>query len=191
MNTAVVDAPISETDLTVVYDIPGSLYYRVEATLLDGHNSETFETKAYTKDLLVDDGGIGHVSIEIGAKSRKVPQVKIPYPFHFLHDGVLFAFKRNRFEVGNQYALNYDLFCLSWDMSVIINFDDDGGRAFMASREEWNELGDVGHTERELQCFLGVGEHRSLPLVMVLNMADDDVKRWANECRAVETKRRG
>jgi len=180
------DEPIRSSDRTRVYDIPYGNLFEIEVMDAEGV-SRSFETRAYTKSLTIEDSG--HVSIQIGAKSKDVPTPMIPYPYHYLHNGTLFALKLHKHNVSNQFALNYDLFSLDFELIVVMHFEDDQdkeGKLFISTKKEWEDNGELGQSRREVQMFLGVEESRSL-LVKDARalMSGQEVSDWISKCQRI------
>jgi hypothetical protein len=182
------DEPITQSSRTRVYDVPYSNLYEVEALDFQGRG-HLFETRAYTKHLIVN-AEDGHLSIEIGAKGHDIPTPTIPWPYHMVQNGVLFAFKRYKFEVGNEFALNYDLFDLDFKMVVILHHEDGEGHLFISSVDEWREHGRIGHSNREVQLYLDADANRVLPLDYArLLFQDDATKQWFDACCRIQERK--
>jgi hypothetical protein len=176
-----VKTPICESDLEKIYDVPGSILYRVEATLPDG-TIKVFDTvRAYADSVSVNSAG--HVSLSLVSKSDRIYSGLIPYPYHYLHkDAWLCALKIHKMNTMSDdeslmFALNYNLFCLPWKLAVILHDSGDGLQVFMASREEWDR-GEVGVQNREVQMFLRISKERPVPVSLFKLGVDSGVSDW-------------
>jgi len=171
---------IVESDMTRVYDVPCSVLNKVEYLDDEGY-SQTLETRAYTDKLTLS--GNGDINIIIRGKRGGGFKRDIGYPYNLIHNDVLFCFKRNKFHMGNEFAINYDLLALDFALVVILNFDDSLGELHIASRDEWTQNGRIGANGEELQLFLPVDNNRVLPLpaAQVLLM-DKRIQKWMKDC---------
>ena len=162
--------PICSSSIERIFDVPGSILYRVEATLPDGTMKVFDSVRAYASSLKVTGGG--HVSLTITSKSDRIYSGVIPYPYHFLHqDEWLCALKIKKMETlsddeSMMVALNYNLFTLPWKMCLMLHDDGEGLMAFLTSRQEW-ERGEVTAANREVQMFLRVSKERMVPAMLM------------------------
>jgi hypothetical protein len=187
----VVQQPLCESSRERVFDIPGSILYRVEAVLPNG-TTEVFENvRAYADSVTVADNG--HVQMNIVSKSDRIRSGRIPWPYHHLHEEEwlcalkIYDMKTMETEHSRTFALNYNLFCLDWRMCVILHEVSDGLMAFLTSREEW-ERGQLSSRNREVQMFLEVSLERSVPVGLMYPGLCEGVRGWMDA--AVTTFRR-
>lgn len=184
--------PISESELVTVFDVPGSVLYRVETKRPDGTTLVFDHVRAYTKSLKVQPSG--EISIDIGAKSSNVKKGLIPYPYHFLFDDkILCALKvyNMKMKSGAQelsFALNYDLFCLPWKLAIIVHNYCGQRMAFFASRAEW-ERGELTIHNREVQMFTGIPEERHVELGLASLAVAPRICQWIEDVEAVMTRK--
>ena len=172
--------PIRDGEMTTVYDVPYSNLYEVHATDFMGAK-KVFETHAYTDKLLPNDGKIDMV---IKGKKHGGFSRHAGYPYNFIHNDVLFSFKRHKFEMGNEFGVNFDLFALDFALVVVLNFNDDAGTLFIASRDEWTQNGRLDVNGEEVQVFLPVSNNRTLPLPAAQVLLDNpDVQQWMRDCQ--------
>ena len=184
----VVQEPLCESDRERVFDVPGSVLYRVEALLPNG-TIEVFESvRAYVDSLKVDTDG--HISMNVIAKSSRITKGLVPWPYHHLHTSEwLCALKINDMktmasDTGRTFALNYNLFCLPWRMCVIMHDAGDGLMAFLTSREEWDR-GELSARNRELQMFLEIPLERSVPVGLMEPGLSSGVRSWVKAASEV------
>jgi len=186
------EKPISKSDLTKVFDVPGSVLYRVEAKNPAGQVDAFKRVRAYTDSLAVLPDG--HIEMVIKGKSREVGAVTIPYPYHYLLEkGVLFAVKMFNMKTrsgGGQlvFGLNYDLFCLPWGLCVIAHVLKGQKMVFYASRAEW-ERGSLGCANREVQMFLSIPEERNFDIDLYALQADPEVQQWVRDAKILMSRK--
>ena len=188
--------PISESNRERVFKmntIP--VFYRVEVTCPDSTVKVLENVRAYTKSLLIDDD-TGRIDLEIASdnKSGSVHRTKIGYPYHYLHQGnVLCVLKRygmrcNSDERVTGFALNYNLFNLSWQLCLILHRVGDEILAFLATRAEWDR-GTIGNENCEVQMFLKVPNERSVPIGFMQYFVDPSISLWISHCETELAKK--
>ena len=177
-------APIVESDLVRVFDVPGAPFFRAEATLPDG-TCKVFEpVRAYTESL-VTEANTGHITISIASR-REDYRKYVPYPQHFLVGGeVLCVVKNNdmvtmRDEGSLTFALNYDLFTIPWQLCVLAHRIEGQPFVFFASRQEWDR-GEVESQNREVQMFLSIPSERSIALSHYKMQANSAIQGWTED----------
>jgi len=188
-----VKEPICESEREKIFDIPGSILYRVEAKLPDG-TVEVFESvRAYADSVSANDNG--HVSLNIVSKSDRIASGLIPHPYHYLHkDAWLCALKIHKMETlsdedSMMMALNYNLFCLPWKMCLMLHDAGEGLMAFLTSREEW-EHGKVSAANREVQMFLRVSKERLVPAELMKLGMDSKLSDWVDAATSVYQRKK-
>jgi hypothetical protein len=184
--------PIATSDVAKVFDVPGSVLYRVEAKTPAG-TTEVFENvRAFTNSLQFL--GNGEVHMEITGKARKVGVTRIPYPYHFMLGlDVLFAIKVNpmRTQSGDgllTFGLNYDLFSEKWGLCVIAHVLNGQQVVFYASRAEWDR-GHLGTQNRELQMFLSIPEERNFDIDLYALQAREETQKWIRAAKEVMARK--
>lgn len=140
------------------------------------------KVKGYTPNVLVNSKG--WVKFEVFRKGNFNREVG--HPFHFLFDGVLYMYKRNKLRMDDSFGLNHELLdeSLHWDVSKILHREDGKTYVYIIGREEWLKRGvlyDI--SDEELQVFLEMPKERRLPLKELLSVRN--ANRWFNECRKV------
>jgi hypothetical protein len=187
--------PICESDLVRVFDEPGSALYRMEVTAPDGTLCVFEGVRAYTETLEVD--AQGRVSMSIRAKSTRIRTGKVLYPYHYLCDErVLCVLKLNRMRIKSDegmgcFALNYNLFCLPWDVCLLATRDEGGGGGdvYVASRYEW-ERGELNAHNQEVQMFLQLGRERCVPIGMAKGFYRKEIVSWMERCESEMSRKR-
>lgn len=179
--TAKISGPIVESERTKVFDEPFGNYYRVEANDFDGR-TQIFDAKAYTEKLEHIEG-TGEINMVVKGKAHGGWSRNVSYPYNFIHNDVLFCFKRHQLNLSQEFGLNFDLFALDFALVVILNYHDGQGELHIASRDEWQKYGRIDTNGEEVQLFLTVENNRTLPLpaAKVLLM-DARVKKWMKDC---------
>jgi len=175
--------PICESDKVKVFDGDHQMRYRVEVKKPDGTTEVFEEAKAYTKSLKVTEDGA--VSIVIDSK---VPSARatIPYPYHYMSkNGILCALKLYDVKTMSDngivaFALNYNLFCLPWEMAIIVHNFGGQRMVFATSRAEWDR-GQIGTKNREVQMFLRVPQERHIALCYYKRMVSGDILSWVKK----------
>jgi hypothetical protein len=183
MPTTIVQAvPLAESERTKVFDEPFGNYYRVEAKDFNGM-TQLFRTKAFTKKLEHNEE-TGEIDMLIKGKARGGWSREVGYPYNFIHNDVLFCYKRHQLNILSSFGLNFDLFAIDFALVVILNFNDGEGELHIASRDEWQQNGRLDESGEEVQLFLNVDKNRALPLpaAQVL-LSDERVQKWMNQCR--------
>lgn len=134
-------------------------------------------------------GAEGHVDFMVRWKSDKCRDVR--WPHHFLRDGILFAFKANKWRQGDAFALTHGLFSLEWDASVILHYMNNKPFVFIASRGEWMEAVRIRSLDErplqfdeEAQVFMGVPDHRRVPARVSVVEGKEWARSWADDCDA-------
>lgn len=188
-----VHQPICQSAREKIFDIPGSILYRVEATLPDGTVKVFESVRAYADSVSVNESG--HLSLNIVSKSDRIHSGQIPYPYHYLHQNEwLCALKIHDMTTMSDdeqrtFALNYNLFCLPWKLCVILHDTGDGLMAFMTSREEWDR-GEVSARNREVQMFLHVPIERSVPAYLLKLGLDNSIANWIDSASATFARKK-
>ena len=173
------DPPIVESERTRVYDVPFSNLFETHAKDFNG-NTTILRTRAYTESLKVSDNG--DIDMVIKGKADGGWRRDVVYPYNFIHNDALFCFKRHKFNMRDEFAINFDLFALDFALVVILNFDDGNGELHIASRDEWTQNGRIDVNGEEVQLFLPVENNRTLPLpaAQVL-LSDERVQKWLRD----------
>jgi len=153
------DLMLVESAVSEVYDAPGSVVYNV-LSKLDG---QQYVTRAYTAEMGVRPDGF----VEFDVVWKRGGKQYVAKPFHWLNDGVLYAFKRNKQRNSDAFALNHELFALEWDACVVLHFIDGEPFVFVASADEWLAASHIGQRNQELQVFLMTPDFRRLPARMM------------------------
>ena len=180
--------PICESERVRVFDIPYSPLYRAEVKTPAGITEVFGAVRAYTKSVQVSDSG--NITIVIDAKNLK-NKVRAEYPHHYLHAGrVLCSLKRSRLTIADSFALNYNLFCVPWEMCITVHVEDGVPMAFIASRGEW-ERGQLNSYNREVQMFLPLRRTRHLALDLTKAMVEKGIKTWISHCEAELARKKG
>jgi len=167
---------LCETDVSKVFDAPGSRVYNVTSSLF----KQEVVARAYASAMnIMSDGTIEFIVVN---KSGN-PARRVGAPFHYLAGDVLCAFKRNKQRDSDSFALNHELFAIEWKTCIIFHFINNVPYIFMSSREEWLKAGKLGSHE-ELQVFLEVPDYRRLDIKALPAHLDA----WRAECEKTNAR---
>ena len=179
--------PICESDRERVFDVPFSDLFRSEVVTPDGTVRVFDGIRAYVDSIQVDDKG--RIAVQVRAKSRRIGDVKVPYPYHFLDGDVMCALKINEMRMKSDveaktFGLTYNLLCLPWSVCVLVHKYRGDGVPMVAvtSRGEW-EHGEMNAYNREVQIFISVANERQMPLDMARAVSKDGVAKWMEDCQ--------
>lgn len=178
--------PICESDRERVFDVPFSDLFRSEVTAPDGTVLVFDGIRAYASSIVVD--GIGRIEILIKAKSNRIGNFKVAYPYHYLDGDALCVLKINEMRTKSDddakiFGLTHNLLCLPWSTCVVVHKYRGEGTPLVAltSRGEW-ERGDINAYNREVQVFLSVADSRQMPLEMVKPVVRGGTGKWMDDC---------
>lgn len=186
--------PICESDRERVFDVPFSDLFRSEVKCPDGTIQVFDGVRAYVDSIQLDDRG--RITVQVRAKSSRIGDVRVSYPYHFMDGNTLCALKINEMRMKSDvdaktFALTYNLMCLPWRTCVLVHKYRGEGvpLAVVTSRDEW-ERGEMNAYNREVQIFLKVSNERQMPLEMAMNVAREGVAKWMSDCHSEILRKR-